>query len=426
MESLRPDAVTMVHQGRTVMPTLQGLADSGLLFTRVWAASTHSDYSDVSALSSTYPLRSGRHHYYRKEDPWPRPVIWDALARAGYRNALVSAQNEGWGGMANFLESDGLDYFWDSRSAVREGLPTHTASGDEGFERAVFGGLRAGKVDDSVVVDRAISWMKAQVGQQQPFFLAMNLQSSHFPYELGPEAVRPYEPWVFDFEPSFTWYPEASVETARNAYFNALTYVDLQIARLLEQLDHLGIADDTMIVVYGENGEAFHEHGQVTHASAPFEAGLRVPIVITGAGIRPGEVSYPTSLVDLPPTVLGLLGIPASSDWQGLNVLDEDIPASERVLYFHNENPISRADGLIVGGRWKLWSDRGEGRIHRYDLLQDPDELHALRGFDDGLDQRLESTLREFRCRQLRYYEHPALPLYYGLPPVVSRLPLGR
>ncbi len=426
VESLRPDVLGREHQGQEVMPHLKAIAADAMVFSRVWAASTHSDYSDVSALSGTYPLRSRRHHYYRTTDPWPRPLVWNLLSAAGYRTALISAQNEAWGSMDQFLATDGLDLLWDSRVAAAEGFATRAAFGDEAFRHEVDSGLRAGKLDDALVTDRALEWLANVASPDVPFLLSLNFQSSHFPYELASEAGRPFAPSDFDFEPSFTWYPPSETETVRNAYYNALFYVDRQLGRLTRGLEELGLAERTLLVVYGENGEAFHENGQVTHAGAPYEAGLRVPVVIADGRREAQEIDYPMSLVDLPPTVAGLLGLPADPAWQGIDVLRPPHEAPDRVLFFHNENPITRADGVVLGGRWKYWHDREIDTGFLFDLEADPSEQRRLREVD--VSGPLEDLVAEFRCRQLRYYEHPLWPSLYQppAPPGVESAALTR
>ena len=147
------------------------------------------------------------------------------------------------------------------------GLPTRISPYDSGaFHDKSSGSLLVGSLDDADTTDAAIAWIAEQVAVAKPFFLGMNFQSSHFPYELPASAHGPFEPCAIDFDATFVNYPVEKVEVVRNAYFNALHYCDQQLARLIAVLDKMGRLDDTIIVVYGENGEAFHENGLVTHA----------------------------------------------------------------------------------------------------------------------------------------------------------------
>lgn len=75
-------------------PHLNRLAKQGVQFTRAYTQSTHSDYADVCIVSSLYPLRKTRHHYYSASDPWPKTLIYDLLKPLGYVTAIFSSQNE--------------------------------------------------------------------------------------------------------------------------------------------------------------------------------------------------------------------------------------------------------------------------------------------------------------------------------------------
>lgn len=109
------------------MPHLNKLCRSGRRFTRAYAQSSHSNYADPALFSSLYPLRTRYHHYYSRSDPWPKTLLYDVLKSLGYATALYSSQNEGWGNMDAFLESD----HWTSSSiraatTVRRTSPMQT------------------------------------------------------------------------------------------------------------------------------------------------------------------------------------------------------------------------------------------------------------------------------------------------------------
>ena len=157
IESLRHDVIYLQHQGREVMPNLNRLSRAGLHLTRSYAQSTHSDYSDVCLVSSLYPLRTRRHHFYRKGDPWPKTLIYDVLKPAGYATATFSSQNEAWGGMDQFLESPNLDRFYDPEHS--DGV-TQVSVQDPGFASEVLvGTLMAGKFPDAHTTEKAIEWI---------------------------------------------------------------------------------------------------------------------------------------------------------------------------------------------------------------------------------------------------------------------------
>ncbi len=416
VESLRPDAIGRMHQGQEVMPVLGDLVQRGLVFTRAWAQSTHSDYSDVCIVSSLYPLRRRRHHFYRQDDPWPKTLVYDLLRPAGWATALISSQNEGWGGMDLFLETPGLDLFYDSQ---RSGAPTQTAAQDTGMAQAVgWGRLVAGKLPDQHTMGVAVGWIREQAGKGRPFFLSLNLQASHFPYLLPPGTAQPFQPCAIDFDASFAWYPPEKTEVVRNAYYNGLREIDRQLGRLVAALQECGRLDDTMLVVYGENGESFHENGLVTHAQEPFESAARVGCVLHApALVPPGREDYPLELVDLVPTLFGRMGWPTHPQFQGIDVLAPDRPPlDQRLVFVHTENPLTRTDAVILAGRWKLMLDRMAGRSALFDLAEDPGELHDLSVAQPELAVRLRETLLLWRSRQLAYYRYPEYFLSFHPP----------
>ena len=376
IESLRADVIHLRHQGREVTPNINRLAREGLQFTRAYAQSTHSDYADVCLASSLYPLRSRHHHYYRADDPWPKTMLYDLLKPRGYDTAIISSQNEAWGSMDQFLQTPGLDLFYHPQNSS---APTITTDRDPGFNREVqAGALVAGKFPDRHTTDVALDWIKTRHGK--PFFLAMNTQSSHFPYLIPDDCPRPFQPCELDSDVKFSSYPAEKAPIVRNAYYNGLAESDRQIGRLVDKLGELGLLDDVILVITGENGEAFHENGEIGHAGNPVEPVIHVAAIAFAPGlIEPRVESYPFEHVDLAPTLCGLLGIESSANFQGIDVLAADRhPAEKRLLFVHVLSPIAQSDAVLRGGRWKyvVTLDRPQGAL--FDVVADPGEQHDL------------------------------------------------
>jgi len=418
VESLRADVVHARHQGREVMPNLNALARAGLNCTRAYTQSTHSDYADPCIPSSLYPLRSRRHHFYRTTDPWPKSLVYDVLKKAGHATATVSSQNESWGGMDRFLQSPNLDLFYDAERS--DGRETYINTRDIGYARALREQeLSRGKLTDRHTADTAVAWIGKQVEQGKPFCLCVNFQSSHFPYDIPPDRERPFRPCEIDFDASFLDYPREKVDVVRNAYFNALYEVDQQIGRIAAALKSLGRLDDTILVVVGENGEAFWENGIVTHAREPMEPAVRVACVMHAPRhLEPRREDYPVELIDVVPTVLGRMGFPPHPNFQGIDFLAKDrIPADQRLVFLHVETGLTRLDAVILGGRWKLMVDRLRGgSATLYDLANDPGETTDLAQQKPELAGRLRELVLTWRKNQLAYYHYPQYHDHYYPP----------
>jgi arylsulfatase A-like enzyme len=425
IESLRHDVVHQRHQGREITPHLNALAKAGVQFTKAYSQSTHSDYADVCIVSSLYPLRKRRHHYYRADDPWPKTTIYDRLHQAGYSTAIISSQNERWGGMDAFLDGPSLDLFYDAeRSPAAKVADTR----DEGLANEVrAGALRGGKLSDAHTTDVAIDWIGRQCELDKPFFLNMNFQNSHFPYEPTAGAEQAFAPCTIDFPASFGSFPRDKVDVVRNAYYNALQECDRQLGRLVEALRKAKRLDNTILVVLGENGEAFHENGIVCHAANPAEPALRVACVFHAPQLlAPRTDDYPVELIDVTPTALALAGWPSHPNFQGINVLSSSRPPeSERLLFFHVNTPIASADAVLLAGRWKFIHDHKTNTESLFDVTTDPAESRNLvrELAQRPLAEQLRLVVSHWRSRQLAYYHFPTYYLrHYPPRPPRARL----
>lgn len=427
VESLRHDVVYAEHQGREVMPCLNKLAKNSLVWKNAYAHSTHSDYADPCIVSSLYPLRTRNHHYYTLADPWPKQMSYDCLSKIGYATATISSQNEMWSGMEHFLDSPSLDFFYHPErptgSSVKKTAPTGAVSKDVakdiGFHQSLESGvLKAGKFTDRHTTDVAIDWIEHRVPQDQPFLLNMNLQSSHFPYLIPAEASQVFQPCEIPANASFAWYDPNDTEAVRNAYYNSLHEIDVQLGRLIQTLRDNDRLDDTIVVVLGENGESFHENQQVCHANKPYDPAIHIATVMhCPKWLGKGEEDYPLEHIDILPTLFNKIGVKPHSNFQGIDALAVDRPQlTDRFLFCHTNSPISEVDAVQWAGRWKYMHDRQFGRSELYNLAADPKEKSNVVGDFPELATVLGNQLQRWRSRQLAWYHYPQLYQNYFPP----------
>jgi membrane-anchored protein YejM (alkaline phosphatase superfamily) len=180
---------------------------------------------------------------------------------------------------------------------------------------------------DASLVDRFLAWREtAAEGAPAPWFSFVLLDSAHQTYDF-PEEDRLFEPCSDELD-----YLEMAASPTRelalsisNRYRNALHYTDRCAGRLLDGLAQLGELDDTIVVITGDHGEEFAEHGHWGHTNNFTRAQTAVPLILRGPGIAAGVETAPTSHLDLPGTLLGLLGadLSDSASWtQGRDLLD--------------------------------------------------------------------------------------------------------
>jgi lipoteichoic acid synthase len=152
---------------------------------------------------------------------------------------------------------------------------------------------------------------------------------------------------------------------------------DQAFGRLRAGLAARDLDRHTLYVVVGDHGEAFREHaGNVAHALYLYDENVRVPFFVAAPGLWQGPRHAPqlTSLLDLAPTTLALLGLPAAALMEGRPALDP----RPRVVRFFTEQAVRRA-GLVDGDR-KLLLDEDAGRAQVFDLRADPGEARDLAG----------------------------------------------
>lgn len=403
VESLRNDELVSFGGKRTVMPALDALAAGGRIFTRHYTLSSHSNYADIPPLSSHYPLRSAWYHIYPENPPYPRVLIYDLLHGLGYRTAIVSSQNEHWGGMANYLTTPGLDVLLHSDNFDGG---TYIANGDTGFSAFAATQKKSGKVDDGATIGRAIEWVDS-VPAEQPFFLYLNLQNSHVPYETPASFPAPFPRPDPSLKILFNHIPFKRVAEVKNAYSNSLAYVDSQIARLFEHLRRIDRWEDTIFVLGGDNGEAFLEHGFSAHANALFDEVVHTPVVFHAPGLESGIDGRLAATLDIPPTLLDLLGLPPHPGFQGRSLLGP-APTGDRDVFLVAQTPLAH-QYAVVRGRHKLIEDQRKGTGVLYDLLADPGERRDLASSEPATAEVLSQRLDLWVTAQLGYYGDPAL-----------------
>jgi arylsulfatase A-like enzyme len=412
IESLRSDQLRIYGGTRDVMPTIDALALESRVFTNAYIQASHSNYADLVPLSSQYPLRSPQMYEYPPNPAYPRVLIYDVLKAAGYKTAIFSSQNERWGGMINFHRQSSLDRFFDAETFTG---PTYAPYGDTGFAEWVRETNVAGSVDDRYTVDEAIKWIDGVAGQ--PFFVHMNLQSSHLPYVVPDGFPRRFSPETIDFAIMWGKFPIEKVDVVKGRYADSLYYEDMQIARLFQSLKSHGQWDNTLIVIGGDNGEAFYEHNFSAHASSLFNEVVKVPMIIRAPDLAPGLDNRPAMFLDVPPSILQLLGFPAHPGFQGISLF-EPRPDPDRSLYMIVQTPAAFQSAVIRSG-FKLLFSEWDGRYYVWDQVNDPAEKHNLASSRPDLVQDLDRRLKLWRQEQLAYYaDVPRQSREY--PPVVT------
>ena len=402
VESMRAGALRAGGSVLQVMPTVNEIGDGSRRFVDVYTTATQTNLAAPVPLSGQYPLREHGPRAYPVRIPYPKVLLYDLLTPLGWRSAIFSSQNESWYGMVNFLRSGALDTLFNADNYRGR---TQVPSQDLAFTEFVTRAKRSGKIDDHDTMLEAMRWLERD--HDRPFFLYLNLQTSHIPYTTPATAAHPFG-HVPSFPVMFGRFPADSVDVVHNQYRNALAYIDAQIAMLRTLLTADNRWDSTIVVITGDHGQAFLEHGVAAHANGLWQEEVRVPLLVKAPGLAPATDTRPASHVDIAPTVAALLGLPSQPAWQGISLAGASTPAS-RPRFFMVQSPLADEVG-VVSGRWKLVRSTRMQWSRFTDLTLDPQEhrddsrLHPLEA------QRLGALLDTWQAVQLRYYDSQVLP----------------
>jgi tetratricopeptide (TPR) repeat protein len=146
--------------------------------------------------------------------------------------------------------------------------------------------------------------------------------------------------WVHLFEPHAPYGDPRSGGAAEVRYADEVAEADRQVARLISALGDK--PSSTVTIVTADHGEAFGEHGEISHSVFVYDTTLRVPLVIAGPGVKAGiRIKEPVSLVDLASTATSLLGA-SRFDTDGVSLMPalQGTEPSPRTLYAESFAPL--------------------------------------------------------------------------------------
>lgn len=167
---------------------------------------------------------------------------------------------------------------------------------------------------------------------------------------------------------------EATINHARQLYAGAIAHLDEQIGKLLQVLEATGQADNTCIIFASDHGEMLGDHHMWTKA-VPYEAALRVPLMISGPGIEAGTSEALVELNDINPTVCDLAGVPTLPGIDARSLR----PLLHGETEMHRQVQFSAHRGFMLArtAREKaVIHDTGRGEYYRLDA--DPGEQRNL------------------------------------------------
>jgi arylsulfatase A-like enzyme len=284
-DTTRADHIGAYGYDLPTSPTIDGLAAKGVRFEHFVANASWTRPGFGALLTGMHPRSLGL--YEHRHDAL-RPDITtlpERLKRSGYLTLGMTSN-------ANVNAFFGFDQGYDTYedTVIWRGKQGADATGNNMLETAT-------DVTDRTLamVDTNLAGMKGS-----PWFLQVVYIDPHTP-------LRPPEEFKGRMSGSRT--PDYDAE---------LAYADSQLARLLSELESRGVMDDTLIIITSDHGEGLRDHKGVPlahgHGTHLYDSNVHVPLILSHPSLPQGKVSGAlASQIDLTPTLIGLLGLPAAS-----------------------------------------------------------------------------------------------------------------
>jgi arylsulfatase A-like enzyme len=391
VDTLRADHLGAYGYPRPTSPRIDELARRGLLFR-----------SAETVQSATWPALTSLHTGLH---PSAHGVIWN-----------------GWKPRARFVTLADLLH---ARGYETSAFLTNM----KGTEHPGFSRLFLARGGDQAEQDRAAT--EAAVAQlervrDRPFFLWVHLISPHADY--APPA--PYGVFASGTASSLggrvtelvsarergVMLTEADVAHVVGLYDGEIAYADALVGRLLDALRAQGLEERTLVVFAADHGEDLHEHNRYFfHSPSMYSSSLRIPLILAlpGALPRGARTDQPASLVDVAPTVLGLLGLPAPSTFQGVDLLSGGAvpPRPARTAVFAETSgrifSVSTPEWRLVYNPERLVPEAPGGpypigRTELFDRRRDPREQGNVAALHPEVVQGLVAEIEAWRRRDLR------------------------
>lgn len=355
LDTTRADRIGCYGYQQARTPTIDALAASGVRFDQAFAHVPLTFPSHAALLTGLHPISNGLRINLGGALSPDILTLPQWLGTRGYRTGAFLAS---WVLDSDFGLDLGFDTYDDEMGAAEDGK----------------GEAKVRTADR--VCDSALAWMEAT--GEVPFFAWVHFFDPHAPYS-------PPEPY--------------SSELA-SAYDGEIAFVDAQLGRLVSWLDRKGLRDRTLVIVAGDHGEAFGEHGEQSHGILLYNTTLRIPLVLSWPGeLGAGRVvDGAVGLIDLFPTVVALLDRESPAKLQGRSLLPalRAQPKAFPPVYAESEYPLLgygwAALHAIISDGWK-YIEAPQAELYR--LPDDPGEETNLLEQEPDVAARLRLALSQ-------------------------------
>lgn len=341
LDTTRADRIGAFGGTAVPTPNLDAAAREGVKFDAAISQVPLTLPSHASILTGRYPASHGVRHNGLYKLPDTEITLAERLRDAGFRTAA-------------FIGA----YVLNEHYGTHQGFETYDDIPTERYE---------GGRDNLYEAQRTAEQVNAQV----------------FDW-LGRRPEGRFFVWIHYYDPHLPYTPPNRPGLAGQGYDREISYVDACFGDLVQRLRQQKLLERSVLVVVGDHGESLGEHRELSHGVFLYEGAVRVPLMLRAPGLLPAgkTVSGPVELVDIAPTLLELLELPAFEMAQGTSLLPRIRKrAAEITALAYAETFMPRIEfgwselRMVRDDRFKYVQ---APRPELYDLSQDPTEQSNL------------------------------------------------
>ncbi len=393
VDTLRSDRLSSYGYSRATTPAIDALLRSGVRFENARTVEPLTGPAMASMITSRYPHDHGITRNALKIRPGLSSVS-KLLRRDGY---FTSAFVSNWT-LAKDVSS----------------LHEHFHQYHEVLTRKRWLGMFKEEAAAEDVTEAVVTWLREEK-KDEPWFIWAHYTDPHAPYLFRSE-----------FAERLGLSSLGTRLSQSDRYDTEIAATDAAIGQLLEFVKSQSRAgEETLIVFTADHGENFGEHGAWGHGRHLWEDAVRIPFGITWAGrVKPRVITEDSRIIDIAPTILGLLEIDAPSafaghDWSDVLVRGRPAPELPTLMQAHRGAvlPGRDADGarekgllevaVIDGNIKSFWLPRSRTML-RFNLRSDPREMRNIGASASEAAVVLDSWMADVSQKLRRQNEVPA------------------
>ena len=259
--------------------------------------------------------------------------------------------------------------------------------------------------EDTFIGQRSVQWIE-EIPNDFPWHLFVSFVGPHNPFDPPTEYADKYRnadvppaiPPNFEGKPDWVAgrnltenMTDEEVAETRRQYCAYIELIDAQIGEILDAVEKKGVLDNTYVIFASDHGEMLGDFGAYLK-TMPYEASLRVPLIVAGPGIEGGRVSdEPVELIDTNATICDMAGLPPQPNIDAKSLC----PVLRGETDHHRTEAISGLKNFrIIRTKTHKYVDHHNDIPELYDLVNDPQELHNIAGENPKLVNELSTRMK--------------------------------